>query len=320
MSGIVELAVAIVLAAGATWLTTRAWRIRDPIARLIASAASALLTLLLATIAVVGLIGVYRLYAPHGGPAATLTAQATADQLLVATRRVSGCTDCHSSSGNLPLDGSDANLLSGPGPALGVLVAPNLTPGGPLKDWTDGEIVRAIREGIDRDGHPLLIMPSEAFHHLSDADVMILVAYLRSQPSMAHPTPPRDLNLLALVLVGGGIFPTAEQAHIDQPRTAPPVGVTPEYGQYLVDITGCRTCHGANLEGRPPGGSGPPAGPSLRAIVSTWPEGDFVRFFRTGNDPVGRHVDPASMPWQDIGKAYTDDELRAMYAYIHASS
>ena len=31
---------------------------------------------------------------------------------------------------------------------MGVLYATNLTPGGPLKDWTDGEIVRAIREGV----------------------------------------------------------------------------------------------------------------------------------------------------------------------------
>jgi hypothetical protein len=54
----------------------------------------------------------------------------------------------------------------------------------------------------------------------------------------------------------------------------------------------------------------------LPASVSTWAEGDFVRFFRTGDDPHGRHVDPGLMPWQNIGRAYTDDELRAMYAYL----
>ena len=159
-------------------------------------------------------------------------------------------------------------------------------------------------------------MPSEAFHHLSDADVRILVAYLRSQPPVAHPTPARDINLLGLVIVGSGVFPTAEQPHIDQPQTAPPVGPTPDYGQYLVDITGCRTCHGANLQGRTSTDFGPPAGPNLRAIVPSWPEGDFVRFFRTGMDPDGRRLDPSIMPWQAIGNAYTDDELRAIYSYI----
>jgi mono/diheme cytochrome c family protein len=318
LTGVIELAVAIALAAGTAWLTTRAWRTRGPITRLVASGASALLFLVVTAVSVAGLVGVYRLYVPHGEPVAAVTAQATPDQLLVATRRVSGCTGCHSSSDNLPLDGGDTNFLARNGPGLGVLVAPNLTPVGPLKNWTDGEIVRAIREGIDRDGHPLLIMPSDAFHHLSDADVSLLVAYLRSQPSVEHPTPPRDLNLLGLVLVGSGLFPTAEQPHINQPQAAPPAGATREYGQYLVDITGCRTCHGANLGGGTPGGFGPPAGPNLRAIVPTWPEGDFVRFFRTGSDPSGRRVDPTLMPWQDLGKAYTDDELRAIFAYLHA--
>ena len=82
-----------------------------------------------------------------------------------------------------------------------------MTPGGPLKDWSDGEIVRAIREGLDRDGRPLLIMPSDAFHHLSDDDVQNLVAYLRSQPAVQHATPARDMNLLGLILVGAGLFP-----------------------------------------------------------------------------------------------------------------
>ena len=33
-------------------------------------------------------------------------------------------------------------------------------------------------------------------------------------------------------------------------------------------------------------------------------------FFRTG-------VDPENMLWKDIGAANTDDELRAMYIYLH---
>jgi hypothetical protein len=149
---------------------------------------------------------------------------------------------------------------------------------------------------------------------------MILVAYLRSQSPVTHSTPARDLNLLGVVLVGAGLLPTAEQPRIEQPQTAPPVGVTPQFGQYLVDVTGCRTCHGVSLEGRTPVGFGPPAGPSLRAIVSNWPEGDFVNFFRTGIDPSGRRIDPALMPWQDIGRAYTDEELRAMYTYLQGLS
>jgi hypothetical protein len=56
----------------------------------------------------------------------------------------------------------------------------------------------------------------------------------------------------------------------------------------------------------------------LHAIVPTWQEDAFVKFFRTGQDPNGRNIDPAMMPWKDIGQAYTDDELRAIYSYLHS--
>jgi mono/diheme cytochrome c family protein len=318
VSGIIELVVVILLAIGFGWLATRAWRMRNVLVRIVAGVLSTLATLLLAVISILGLVGTYRLYTPHGAPAANVTVQASADQLAAATRHAGGCTACHSSTGNAPLDGGNQNLLAG-GP-IGALYGPNLTPGGPLKDWTDGEIMRAIREGVDRDGHPLILMPSEAFHNFSDADTLGLIAFLRSQPATSRATPSRDLSVMGMVLVGAGLFPTAEQPHITQPQTAPPPGVTPQYGQYLVDTTGCANCHGPGLRGRPPGGFGPPAGPSLPALVPTWQEAAFISFFRSGVDPYGRSIDTQLMPWQDIGKAYNDDELRAIYAYIRTLS
>jgi mono/diheme cytochrome c family protein len=311
--GIISVVVAIVLALVLGWATRRAWRLRNVPLRILTGVVSGLLTLVLTIVSIVGLAGVYRLYAPHGGPPAAITASATPDRLAVAARRSGGCAGCHSSTGALPMDGGSMNFLEG----LGTLVAPNLTPGGSLKDWSDGEIARAIREGVDRNGHPLLIMPSDAFHYLSDDDVNTLVAFLRTQPAVNHATPSRDLSLPAMLLIGAGLFPTAEQPHITAPQIAPPAN-TPAYGQYLVDTTGCAVCHGPDLRGRTPGGFGPPAGPNLRAIVPTWQEDAFVKFFRTGQDPNGRNVDNNAMPWKDIGQAYTDDELRAIYSYLHS--
>src|SRR5260370_33331721 len=107
-----------------------------------------------------------------------------------------------------------------------------------------------------------MIMPSDAFHHLADEDVQNLVASLRSQPVVQHATPARDINLLGLMLVGGGLFPTAEQPHISQPQVAPPPA-TAGHAQSLAQITGCATCHGPELPGgRPNGGCRPPLGPS----------------------------------------------------------
>ena len=68
------------------------------------------------------------------------------------------------------------------GPISGVFAVPNLTPDNEtgLGAWTDAEIARAIREGIDKDGVSLVIMPSANFHNMSDQDVASLVGYLRS--------------------------------------------------------------------------------------------------------------------------------------------
>jgi len=72
---------------------------------------------------------------------------------------------------------------------MGMLYAPNLTPSGNIKDWTGGEVVRAIREGVHKDGRSLLIVPSGDFKNMSEEDVKALVAYLRSQPATGGPTP-----------------------------------------------------------------------------------------------------------------------------------
>lgn len=68
-----------------------------------------------------------------------------------------------------------------PGP-WGVSMSRNLTPGpGGLKDWTDAEIARTIRTGLDRQGQPL--KPPMAFawyKNIDDADMAALIAYLRS--------------------------------------------------------------------------------------------------------------------------------------------
>ena len=47
----------------------------------------------------------------------------------------------------------------------------NLTPGGPLQDWSDGEILCTLREGVDRDGRPLVFMGAVRARYMSDEDL-----------------------------------------------------------------------------------------------------------------------------------------------------
>jgi hypothetical protein len=61
------------------------------------------------------------------------------------------------------------------------LAPPNITPGPKtgIRAWTDSEKIRAIREGVDKDGRaPFPMMPYENFRHMSDDDVLSRVAYL----------------------------------------------------------------------------------------------------------------------------------------------
>ena len=95
---------------------------------------------------------------------------------------------------------------------LGSYLSANLTPTGSLKDWSDGEIFRVIRNGIDKDGQVLFAMYGARGRHLSDDDIKAVIAYLRSAPAAGNetPKPPDQYNPLALMLMGATVIPDGE--------------------------------------------------------------------------------------------------------------
>lgn len=314
-AGVLVLVVLVVLLG---WLATRAWGAKNAIVKWLGVVLAGLLTLIFALVTVVGLIGFYKLNARHANPVADVRVAGTPEQIARGEKFANFCAGCHSTTLKPPLDGGQENFLSeGPPLVSATLYPTNLTPGGPLKDWSDGEIIRAIREGVDQDGRALIIMPSEVFHNMSDDDVQALVAYLRSQPAVQHDTPAKSFNVVGAVFIGAGLLPLNAQAPITEAIVAPPAGKTADYGQYLVSISGCRVCHGPDLAGGAVGGFGPPPGPNLTLSLPKWGESDFINTIRTGTDPTGKALNPVEMPWKEIGATYTDDELGAMYAYLH---
>jgi hypothetical protein len=200
----IAILVLVALLALFAWLTRRTWRARNTILKWVGAVLAGLVTVILVLVTVVVVIGFYKLYAPVGYPVANVRVQATPEQIARGEKFAPVCAGCHSAIAQLPLDGGNDNFVDG----LGTLVAPNLTPAGPLKDWSDGEIIRAIREGVHQTGRALIVMPSEIFRYFSDADVQTVVAYLRSQPAVNHDTPPSGLGPIAMILIGAGIFPT----------------------------------------------------------------------------------------------------------------
>jgi mono/diheme cytochrome c family protein len=315
MFDILGVTVLVMLAALFGWVAMRARRAKNKIIRWTGLVLAGLLTVVFTAGLVVALVGFYRLnIPPYHYPVAAVTIAATPEQ-LARGERLSRlfCPACHSPTGKPPLVGQGP--LKG-GPPVGTLYIPNLTPAGELKNWSDGEVIRAIREGIHQSGRPLVIMPSEVFRNLSDADVQALVAYLRSQPAAGPTTPPPRLNVLAALLIGAGVFHTSTQPPIAHPILAPAEGTSAEYGRYLVAIMGCPLCHGDDLAGRTGGRSGPPPGPNLTQLVPRWNEGDFIHTLRTGIDPYN-HTLAEGMPWKDISAFASDEDLKAIFAYVH---
>lgn len=303
------------------WLAMRAWGSQRAWLKWLGVILSGLLTLVFLLLFVVALIGTFKLYAPASNPVAQVKVAGTPEQIKRGEKFANFCAGCHSASGNLPLDGSKANFVE-EGPPVGTVFASNLTPAGELKDWSDGEIIRALREGVHKSGRPLIIMPSNIFRNLSDADAQAIVAYLRSQPATKNnpgaDAPANQLNLLGALFVGAGMFPTATQPPITQPVVAPPAGTSGEYGKYLVSVLGCHECHGEDLAGIAPSDFGPPAGPNLTVLMPKWSEAEFMKTIRTGTDPTGHALNPKEMPWKEISTFATDDELKAIFAYLKA--
>ena len=224
---------------------------------------------------------------------------------------VSPCIGCHT-----PNLGGDYLIND---PSFVVLPAPNLTAGkgGIGASYADENWVRAIRHGVGKDGRALLVMPSHWFNHMNDADLGALIAYLKTVAPVDNELPHRQPAFLPTVLVALGVFPLApELIAKNDPRVDVPAGPTAAYGEYLSYIAACRDCHGVNLAG----GVDPnaPMGPNLTpgGGFALYQEADFIQAIRTGQAPGGRTF-AEDMPWIEYN-GMTDDELKALFAYLKA--
>jgi mono/diheme cytochrome c family protein len=229
---------------------------------------------------------------------------------------INKCVDCHGEN----LGGTV--FLDVAAPPLFRAVAPNLTRGQGVVggQLSDADFARAIRHGVGPDGRPLVVMPSEDYMSMSDADVGAVIGYIRSLPPVDSQLPTTEIRPLGRILLGAGQLPPFAAETIDHaaPReSAPPAGVTPEYGRYLAMTGGCTGCHGMGLSGGAIPGM-PPDAPHPRNITPTgigsWSDEDFFHALREGKRPDGSEIDPF-MPWQAT-RLMSDDEIRALLAYL----
>lgn len=246
-------------------------------------------------------------------------------------RNVAVCGHCHAADPQKNPDGPLSGGFAFRNWRIGTVRAANLTPDPEtgLGNWSEAEIVRAIRNGEDREGHLITpVMPYEWFNGMSDRDALAVARYLRAQPPVRHAV--ESDHSFAYHMARFFILKVQDDAAPLAPERAPTV----QYGQYLANhVALCADCHTPRgglqsksdmdelFAGDATPASGFPANPANltpdnETGIGRWSEADFLRTLRTGKDPEGHELHHF-MPYDQLGRM-TDDDLRAIYRYLRA--
>ena len=152
----------------------------------------------IAALLIIGLVAVFVLNRPDSAPGeAPAIAGAPASSNLVARgeylAKAADCVACHTvpDSGR-PFAGGVAFKLP-----FGTIYSSNITPdrNDGIGAYSDDEFVRAVREGIRRDGQHLYpAFPYTSYTELSRGDVLAVKAYLMTLPAIAEPNRANDLG------------------------------------------------------------------------------------------------------------------------------
>lgn len=302
------------------WLTWKAARAQRLWVKITGGLGAGLLTLVLAAIAFFGGKGIVVVMFPGAPAAPNLKVEGSPEQIARGEYLVNiSCIGCHSAvgpdgnpSGQHPLNGGwNISQAEGFG-FVGDMVAENLTPGGKLANYTDGELFRTIRHRVNKEGELLAFMSLLPYAQLSDDDTKAIIAYLRTLPPAEQTAVTGDkLSFLGGVMFGAGMFGAPEKGA--DAVASPPQSVTAEYGKYVATFGECRGCHGPDATGSPATSVSPEI-PNPRPLVSELTLEQFVEMMRSGVKPDGVPF-PEAMPWQNASKM-TDDDLVALYAYL----
>jgi len=267
---------------------------------------------------------------------------ASSDSLVIARGRdlfygPAHCSGCHAPADQLerleageevlPSGGEDFDL------PIGIIHSPNITPDVDtgIGSFTDGELARALRYGVKRNGQALMdFMP---FYDLSEEDLTAVISFLRSVPPVYNVRPENEWNFLGNMVRALGMIKPMGDAEV--PPT-PPADSTADYGHYIAEsIANCRGCHtkrdmmtggwiGPDYAGQAvfeiEDGSGDEkyiVTPNLTPDQGTgrmvnWTQEAFITRFRTGMT-----IDESVMPWGQFSRM-TDMELAALYKFFQS--
>lgn len=256
---------------------------------------------------------------PKVGAPPDLHVEATPQRLArgeYLVKSVCACLDCHSERDWSKFAGPVKPGTEGCGGEafplpFGTLYAPNITQ---LSDWTDGELYRAIAEGVAKDGRALFpLMPYPRYGKMASEDLYSIIAYLRTLKPIPKTVPATKLDFPMNLIVR------------TMPHKAEPMPDAPNNGSYLVNAAACADCHTPQDKGAPIPGKDFAGGFEFKL-----PDGTTVRSANLTPDPTGlgtwdvkRFIDrfrvmkgpPTIMPWACY-EGLTDADLAAIYLYL----
>lgn len=237
------------------------------------------------------------------------------------------CSNCHASRA------PDFSVLPGMDFAGGfkivdpafVVYTGNITPDKEtgIGDWSDAEIIRAIREGKNKEGKIIFPpMPVPTYNNMSDDDVKAIVAFLHTLKPVHHEVTESKYNIPQQAMPPAKGLP------------APPVTDKLAYGGYIVNaLAHCFECHTSPDEHGVPdfahhlgaGGFAIELGPEMFVKTSNitsdpetgigkWSDADIKKALTEGLTPTGGHLSPP-MPFPFF-KNMTADDLDAVVAYV----
>jgi cytochrome c553 len=193
------------------------------------------------------------------------------------------------------------------------MFAPDLA--GAAQKYSAAELARLVRHGVRPDGTSVLLpMPSRVFFHLSDHDLGLIIAYLKSQAPREQALPdtrfgPLGRTMLLYFKQEEGSILVADLIKHDLPRSEAAPDNPEEYGKYLA-VTSCAECHGPELQGWPDDNVPP------LTIVAAYSLADFTVLLRTGTPIGGRELGLMAEVSTAAFTHFTDAEIAALHAYL----
>ena len=240
------------------------------------------------------------------------------------------CAVCHTARNGVPNAGGKP--LDTP---FGTVYSTNITPDAQtgIGTWSLDAFMRAMRQGISRDGHHLYpAFPYTSFRNTSDDDLKALYAYLMAQtPVRSRPPETRlafPFSVRPLMAAWNGLFLERTAFTADATQSA-----QWNRGAYLVNGLGhCGACHtprnafGAEKTGAAFMGGGLAEGweaPALSTLSNApvpWSEDELFSYLRQGHAPLhGVAAGPMAPVVSELA-ALPDSDIRAMAAYLASLS